>query len=55
MATQPPTQQKLPPDRSIRIGFSKYIIGGRVPFPEVVREIYDTINEEYGTNIEPPG
>ena len=51
---QPPTQQKMRPDRSIRVGFSEYIIGGRVPFSEVVQEIYDAINEEYGTNIEPP-
>jgi len=29
-------------------------MGGRVPFSEVVQEIYDAINEEYGTNIEPP-
>ena len=54
MATQPPTQQKMRPDRSIRVGFSDYIMGGRVPFPEVVGEIYDAINKEYGTNIEPP-
>ncbi len=51
---QPPTQQKMRPDRSIRVGFSDYIIGGRVPFSEVVQEIYEAINKEYGTNIEPP-
>ena len=51
---QPPTQPRMPPDRSIRVGFSDYIIGGRVPFAEVVQGIYDAINEEYGTNIEPP-
>ena len=51
---QPPTQRKLPPDRSLKIGFSDFIIGGGVPFPEVVGGIYEAINEEYGTNIEPP-
>ena len=51
---QPATQPRMPPDRSIRVGFSEYIIGGRVPFTEVVQGIYDAINEEYGTNIEPP-
>ena len=52
---QPPTQQKMPPDRSIRVGFSDYIIGGRVPFPEVVQGIYDEINAEYGSEVKPPG
>ncbi len=52
---QPPTQQKMPPDRSIRVGFSDYIIGGRVPFPEVVQGIYDEINAEYGSDLKPPG
>jgi ribonuclease Z len=52
---QPATQPKLPPDFSQRIGFSDYIIGGRVPFPEVVQGIYDEINAEYGTDAKPPG
>ncbi len=52
---QPATQPKLPPDFSQQIGFSDYIIGGRVPFPEVVQEIYDEINRMYGTNVRPPG
>jgi ribonuclease Z len=51
----PPTQQKLPPDRSMTIGFSDYIIGGRVPFAEVVQGLYDEINEEYGSDLQPPG
>jgi ribonuclease Z len=52
---QPATQPKLPPDFSQRIGFSDEIIGGRVPFPEVVQGIYDEINAEYGTDVKPPG
>ncbi len=52
---QPATQQKQPPDRSIRIGFSEYIMGGRVPFQEVVQAVYDEINQEYGTDVKPPG
>jgi ribonuclease Z len=52
---QPPTQQKLPPDRSLTVGFSDFIIGGRVPFPEVVQGIYQEINAEYGTDVKPPG
>ena len=42
-------------DRSLTVGFSDYIIGGRVPLPEIVQEIYDEINEEYGTDVKPPG
>lgn len=52
---QAATQPKLPPDLSQRIGFSDEIIGGRVPFPEVVQGIYDEVNAEYGTEVKPPG
>jgi ribonuclease Z len=52
---QPATQAKLPPDLSQRIGFSDDIIGGRVPFPDVVQQIYDEINAMYGTDVQPPG
>ena len=51
---QPPTQPKLPPDLSQQIGFSDFIVGGRVPFPEVVQQLYDEINAEYGTNVPAP-
>ncbi len=30
-------------------------MGGRVPYPEVVQEIYDEINRTYGSNVSPPG
>ena len=52
---QPATQQKLPPDFSQQIGFSEFIIGGRVPFADVVQEIYDEINAQYGSSVQPPG
>ena len=51
---QPATQRKLPPDLNKRIGFSKEIIGGRLPYPDVVKGIYDDINERYGTNVKTP-
>jgi ribonuclease Z len=51
---QPPTQKALPPDLSQRIGFSDFIVSGRVAFEEVVKGIYDEINEKYGTNVPPP-
>ena len=42
------------PDQSKRIGFSKYIWDGRVNYPEILKNIYDKINKEYGTDIAPP-
>jgi ribonuclease Z len=51
---QPATQPKLPPDFSMQIGFSEFIVGGRVPFPDVVQQIYDEINAQYGTNVPAP-
>lgn len=42
------------PDQSKRIGFSKYIWDGRVNYPEILKNIYDKINKEYGTDITPP-
>ena len=51
---QPSITEKLPADPSQRIGFSDFINEGRVPYTEVVEAIYDDINEQYGTNIEPP-
>jgi len=53
---QPATQAKLPPDRSLQIGFTDFIMGGRVNYSEVVKQYYDDINKEYGTKIPyPPG
>ncbi len=51
---QPATQPKLPPDFSQRIGFSEFIIGGRVPFQDVVEQIFDEINDKYGVNVPYP-
>ncbi len=51
---QPAVGKKLPPDASKRIGFSEYIKGGRVPYKNVVDEIYSDINKKYGTNIPVP-
>jgi ribonuclease Z len=43
-----------PPDPSKRIGFSTYIWDGRVNYSEVLKNIHDKINKEYGTDIAPP-
>jgi len=51
---QPAVSRKLRPDRSKRIGFSDFIIGGRVPYKAVVDEIYAEMNKKYGTNIPAP-
>jgi len=46
---------KLDPDPNLRIGFTDFTLSGREPFDEVVQEIYDDINAEYGTDYELPG
>ena len=51
---QPPTQPKLRPDLSKRIGFSDFIISGRENFNEIVQSIYDDINTRYGTDVKLP-
>ncbi len=50
----PPTQTALPPDRSLQIGFSKEINDGRVWYPEILEEIWDDINNRYGSKGAPP-
>jgi len=51
---QPAAGKKLPPDASKRIGFSKFIKDGRVPYKDVVDRIYKEINKKHGTNIPTP-
>jgi ribonuclease Z len=51
---QPAVGKKLPPDASKRIGFSDYIVGGKVHYPDVEKKIYDDINKKYGTDIPLP-
>ena len=50
----PATIAKLPPDRSQRVGFTDYINDGRVIYSDLIKEMYDEINELYGTNIPLP-
>jgi ribonuclease Z len=45
---------KLPPDASKRVGFTKFISDGRVIFKDVLSEIYDRVNKEYGSDEQPP-
>ncbi len=50
----PATIKKLPPDRSQRIGFTKFLIDGRVVYDDLIKQMYDDVNKEYGTNIPLP-
>jgi ribonuclease Z len=49
-----PIKAKNAPDVSKMISMSEFIASGRLPFPEVVGPIYDDINEQYGTDHQPP-
>ena len=49
----PPVRKRNPPDTSKVIPFSDFTKSGAVGFPEVVKPIYDEINETYGTDYEP--
>lgn len=49
----PSVTEKLPADPADRIGFSEYISAGKEFFPEVLREIYDSVNKAYGTDFMP--
>jgi len=51
---QPPTQEALPPDVSLQIGFSKEIDEGRVFHMDVLEEMFADINERYGSNVSLP-
>jgi len=51
----PATETKLPPNPDDRVAFfTDFILGGRVPYSEVVNAIYDEINAKYGTNVPYP-
>ncbi len=49
----PAMRKKNPPDTSKAIPFSDFTTSGVVPLPEVVKPIYQEINETYGTDYEP--
>jgi ribonuclease Z len=50
----PATEKKLPPDLNQRVGFSEFISSGRVNYTEVIKEIYESINKQFGTDVKPP-
>ncbi len=52
---QPPASgPKLPPDPSKRIGMSDTLMKGRVVFADVLKDLYDRVNKEYGSNEKAP-
>jgi ribonuclease Z len=51
---QPSIYPKAAADPKERIGFSKYIMDGRVVFGDVIKFYYDQTNEMFGTDFEPP-
>jgi ribonuclease Z len=51
---QPSVTEKLPADPNDKVGFTDFIAGGKLPYPDVVKKVYDLTNEEFGTDIQPP-
>jgi ribonuclease Z len=52
---QPSTIPLVPPDPSLRrTALSKQMLEGRVVHREVLQEVYDDINERYGSNEKVP-
>jgi ribonuclease Z len=41
-------------DPSQRVGFTDYIMGGRVVYEDVIKQYYDKTNKEFGTSFDPP-
>ena len=41
-------------DPKDRVGFSDYVLGGRVVFEDVIKFYYDQTNKMLGTDFEPP-
>lgn len=50
----PSITEKKPADPKDRVGFSDFINGGRVDYPETVKKVYDNTNKELGTNVPLP-
>lgn len=46
--------EKLPADPKDRVGFTDFIIEGRVVFDDVIKFYYDQTNEMFGTDYAPP-
>jgi ribonuclease Z len=50
----PSISEKLPADPKDRVGFTDFLIDGRVVFDEVIKFYYDQTNKMFGTDYSPP-
>jgi ribonuclease Z len=50
----PSITETLPADPKDRVGFSDYIMGGRVVYEDVIKFYYDQTNKLFGTDFKPP-
>ena len=50
----PSITKKLSADPKKRVGFSDYILGGRVVYKDVIKFYYDQTNKMFGTDYKPP-
>jgi ribonuclease Z len=50
----PSLTKKLSADPKKRVGFSDYIMGGRVVYKDVIKFYYDQTNKMFGTDYKPP-
>ena len=51
---EPSVTEKLAADPKDRVGFTDFLMGGRVVFEDVIKFYYDETNEMFGTSFEPP-
>jgi ribonuclease Z len=51
---EPSITKAVAADPSRRIGFTDFLVGGRVVFEDVIKFYYDQTNEMFGTDFEPP-
>ena len=50
----PSITKKLPADPKDRVGFTKFLMDGRVVFDDVIKYYYDQTNKMFGTDYAPP-
>jgi len=50
----PSITETLAADPSRRVGFTDFLVGGRVVFADVIKFYYDQTNEMFGTDFKPP-
>ena len=50
----PSITETLPADPKERVGFTDYLMGGRVVYKDVIKFYYDQTNKMFGTDYKPP-